>query len=301
MAAPPYMKFFIADYLLDTADLTRAEHGSYMLLLMAMWRAGGKLPASDAKLARIAKCTPAEWEGCKASILTFFRRRGGALTHKRITADLAKYRDKSPPSAKTSTLDDPSLTLGCPLDDSENAKEISLQANPNRTEQNRDSPQPPKGGVSEARFREGWEAYPLPGRENVSDLVARAAWAAALPIAGSEERLVAAIRSRAAQFAANGGRLRRFDRWLANGEFIAHLPSADAPNRTWRGPPDLRAELVAIHGERWAEKWLDPCGWRDLPERALVTASPTAADRIGRDAGHLLAHLGVAIVLEQAA
>lgn len=92
MTSAPYLRFYVGDYLADTTHLTRGEHGAYTLLLWAMWRAGGKLPAVDAKLARIAKCTPREWEGIKPTILAFFTRKGGALTHKRITAELENYR-----------------------------------------------------------------------------------------------------------------------------------------------------------------------------------------------------------------
>lgn len=61
MSAPPYMKLYVGDYVADTMSLTTREHGAYMLLLMSMWRAGGKLPVNDAKFAQITKTTPREW------------------------------------------------------------------------------------------------------------------------------------------------------------------------------------------------------------------------------------------------
>lgn len=95
MSAAPYMKLYVADYLGDTHHLGALEHGAYLLLLMGMWRAGGTLPAADANLARLARCTPDEWSSIKGAILPFFRASRGKLTHKRLTAELAKYENTS--------------------------------------------------------------------------------------------------------------------------------------------------------------------------------------------------------------
>lgn len=95
MSAPPYMKLYVADYLADTMHLTATQHGAYMLLLMAMWRAGGKLPAQDANLARIARMSPREWSEIKPAMLDFFQQSRGKLTHKRVTLEMSKYDDVS--------------------------------------------------------------------------------------------------------------------------------------------------------------------------------------------------------------
>jgi uncharacterized protein YdaU (DUF1376 family) len=95
MSAPPYMKLYVADYLGDTHHLGALEHGAYLLLLMAMWRAGGSLPAADANLARLARCTADQWAEIRDVILPFFRRRGGRITHKRIAQEMAKYENTS--------------------------------------------------------------------------------------------------------------------------------------------------------------------------------------------------------------
>jgi len=94
------MPLYIADYLADTTHLTRSEHGAYLLLLMSMWRAGGRLPADDAKLAKLAQCSPDEWSDMRATILEFFKRRGGLLTHKRVTAEIARYENRIERSRK---------------------------------------------------------------------------------------------------------------------------------------------------------------------------------------------------------
>lgn len=93
MSAPPYMKLYIADYHGDTTHLDCREHGAYLLLLMAMWRAGGKLPADDVKLAKLAKLPADDWAEIRDTILAFFKRRGGQISHKRILSEIAHYDD----------------------------------------------------------------------------------------------------------------------------------------------------------------------------------------------------------------
>jgi len=89
------MKLYIGDYLGDTHHLGALEHGAYLLLLMAMWRAGGTLPAIDANLAKLARCTPDEWATIRDVVLAYFKRSRGRLTHKRIAQEIAKYEDVS--------------------------------------------------------------------------------------------------------------------------------------------------------------------------------------------------------------
>lgn len=91
MSAPPFMKLFVGDYLADTTDLTTEEHGAYLLLLMSMWRAGGKLPRADDKLAKLARCTPEVWSSIRSTVLSFFTIRGGSIRQKRLSAELARY------------------------------------------------------------------------------------------------------------------------------------------------------------------------------------------------------------------
>lgn len=95
MSAPPYMKLYVADYLGDTHHLSMSEHGAYLLLLMSMWRAGGVLPAADANLAKLAKCSPDQWGEIRDVVLPFFQRSRGRLTHKRIALEMAKYENTS--------------------------------------------------------------------------------------------------------------------------------------------------------------------------------------------------------------
>ena len=91
MSAPPYMQFYVGDYLSDTTHLSVTEHGAYLLLLMGMWRNGGSLPADDAKLAKFARCTTAQWLRVKSVVLDFFDLEDGQITQARLSAELQKY------------------------------------------------------------------------------------------------------------------------------------------------------------------------------------------------------------------
>lgn len=62
------------------------------------------------------------------------------------------------------------------------------------------------------------------------------------------------------------------------------------------GPKEVRAAFVAHLGENWAVSYLDHCAWRDIPERALIPATETAARRIRGDAYAVLAKLKLQIV-----
>lgn len=89
------MPLYIADYLADTAHLTRDESGGYLHLIMAYWRNGGPLPDDDKRMAAITKSTQKEWKKLRASMQEFFTVSDGKWIHKRIDAELANAGSKS--------------------------------------------------------------------------------------------------------------------------------------------------------------------------------------------------------------
>lgn len=91
----PYMPLFIADYLADTAHLSAAEHGAYLLLIMNYWQRSAPLPADDRKLARIARMTEREWAAARENIAEFFTADGAEWRHSRIDKELAIVVEKS--------------------------------------------------------------------------------------------------------------------------------------------------------------------------------------------------------------
>lgn len=91
----PFMQLYVADYLGDTRHLTTEQHGAYLLLLMAMWRADGTLPNDAKKLARIAGCTSSRWSRIADDVLAFFDVSDGVLSNKRLKLELEKAQEKS--------------------------------------------------------------------------------------------------------------------------------------------------------------------------------------------------------------
>jgi uncharacterized protein YdaU (DUF1376 family) len=85
-----WMPFYVDDYLGDTMHLTRDQHGAYMLLLIACWKAGGSLKNDAAHLASITKSTALEWKRLAPILKPFFQVRGKWLSHKRVVEELDK-------------------------------------------------------------------------------------------------------------------------------------------------------------------------------------------------------------------
>lgn len=95
MSNRPFMPLWVSDYLGDTLHLSAAEHGAYMLLIMAYWQKGKALPDDGARLANIARMSAFEWSRSEHTLREFFTVEDGEWRHSRIETELAKVREKS--------------------------------------------------------------------------------------------------------------------------------------------------------------------------------------------------------------
>jgi uncharacterized protein YdaU (DUF1376 family) len=86
MSARPWMAFYFADFISETAHLSAEEVGAYVLLKAHYWVNGG-LPRDAERLARISHLDPQKWE-CESSVLSGFF--GPDWTHKRLDEERAK-------------------------------------------------------------------------------------------------------------------------------------------------------------------------------------------------------------------
>lgn len=90
-----WMPLYINEYTGDTMAFTTEQHGAYLLLLMAAWKAKGLLPSDDESLASITRLPIERWEAMRAKILSKFEINGDLMTQKRVTHELARAYDVS--------------------------------------------------------------------------------------------------------------------------------------------------------------------------------------------------------------
>ncbi len=89
-----YMKFYPADYLADTGHLSTEEHGAYLLLIIAAFKRGGRLPQNQERLRRLAGgVDETRWPTVWASISEFFDVDGHELVQPRAKEEWERARD----------------------------------------------------------------------------------------------------------------------------------------------------------------------------------------------------------------
>lgn len=95
MSERPFMQLYVSDFIGDTLHLSPEQVGAYLLLLMAMWNADGKLPNNEAKLARIARMSLKKWRAAAPDLMPFFEQEKDHISHGRLTKELQKSERQS--------------------------------------------------------------------------------------------------------------------------------------------------------------------------------------------------------------
>jgi uncharacterized protein YdaU (DUF1376 family) len=86
------MPLYTDAYLADTTHLSAEQHGAYLLILMAMWRAGGSLPNDEPRLRATAKVDPRRWASVWPAVRALMEVNDAhdTITQKKLTAEYAK-------------------------------------------------------------------------------------------------------------------------------------------------------------------------------------------------------------------
>jgi uncharacterized protein YdaU (DUF1376 family) len=87
--ADAWMPLWIGAYMADTMTFTTAQHGAYLLLLMAYWRERCPLRDDDDELRSVTKSSAAEWLKLRPVLARKFRVADGVWWHKRVEAEIA--------------------------------------------------------------------------------------------------------------------------------------------------------------------------------------------------------------------
>lgn len=95
MAEFPAFPLWTDAYLADTGELTTLEHGAYLLLLIAMWRAGGALPNDDDKLRRCTRLQPRQWIIVRPVLMQFLTIDGDLVVQGRLQDEYMRAIEKS--------------------------------------------------------------------------------------------------------------------------------------------------------------------------------------------------------------
>lgn len=194
MTAKPWMPLYVADYLQDTAHLSAAEHGAYLLLIMYYW-ANGSLPDEDKRLARIARMTEAEWQEAKPVVAEFF---SDGWKHGRIEFEMTeaarisaagKAGGRASAEARQRSRNDQ------PTIDERSANDLAtigqaLQSQSHSKKEDMGATRPP----ADEKFEEFKKAYPRRRGANPWK-PARAQWDAALRAGASSEQIIAAVKA----------------------------------------------------------------------------------------------------------
>lgn len=95
MAEAPIMPLATDAYLADTTHLSTIEHGAYLLLLMCLWRAGGRLPNDQRQLAKFCRLSPMQFKRVWPVLEPFFFVEGDQIGQGKCDDFLGAVRQKS--------------------------------------------------------------------------------------------------------------------------------------------------------------------------------------------------------------
>lgn len=256
----PYMPLFVADYLADTAHLSAAEHGAYLLLVMNYWQRCKPLPADDRKLARIARMSDAEWLDSRDTLAEFFHEEDGLWSHKRIEAEIAVAEEKTVKAKKAARASaearqaNAQQMLSERSTDAELLGEVREEKKEPLPETNNSTPNvrsigKPMRPVRDETQERFWKAYPSRGDSSNPKAPALEKFVRAVKAGADPEEIIAAA-SRYAEIERRSGRagtdkVAQAMTWLNQRRWLDYPPE----------PPSSESQSTGVFVERGTEEW----------------------------------------------
>ena len=204
-----WMPLYINEYTGDTMAFTTEQHGAYLLLMMAAWKAKGVLPSDDESIESITKLPPERWQAMKAKVLAKFSIDGATMTQKRITQEMERAQKVSKARSEAGKAGAANLW------GKDGKKKVKPKANATaNAEQNgeqsdgqndgKEQSHSPNGeGYISSPFDEAWALYPKRAGGN-SQAGARKAWDARIKAGVDPAAMVSGTRRYAAFCTATG-------------------------------------------------------------------------------------------------
>lgn len=79
-------------FVMDTRRLSLEQRAVYLLLMMALWDADGRLPNEPVMIARILAISLRKWKFVSPAVLPFFDVTSEHITHESVTKHLRLWR-----------------------------------------------------------------------------------------------------------------------------------------------------------------------------------------------------------------
>ncbi|MGL4976002.1 MAG: DUF1376 domain-containing protein [Bosea sp. (in: a-proteobacteria)] len=313
----PYIPFYPSDWLSGTADLTPAEAGVYIQMLMLIYDTGGPIKADFARLSKRLNCPVSTLRGlviglCLSRKLTMAE---GLISNERAEKELearseksAKARNsvgarenkkqksegKNPVSSQSTECEGEAISA---IDTTgvthRTIIERSSNQNQNQIDDKEDKSSSSSGEDEDADFESWWGSYPK--RQNRGE--AEAAYRAALHRGATPEALAKALEvalSTDRRFAEPGGRFNPAPAsWLADWSPKPEPPAASrgcvVAQAAWPVWIRVRRELGDC-----PETWLAAVDI-DMDGLVFTPRGPVAAQRIRVDFGGAISRHGIRI------